>query len=442
MQGASGSMLPTIAGPARATASPGAPSLPGFVSPALVPPWLPGQHFLAALVFYAVGASTLVLAAPDLSRGHFFVPRVVALVHLFTLGWIVLSIFGALCQFLPVAVGRSVRFPPLAHLSFAAQTLGVGSFVVALLASSRPLLLFGAFALSLAFAAFAVNLAATLIPVRERNLTWWALAGAAIFLLATPAYGVVLALNLRDGALLSDRFGTIGQHAHIAILGFVLMVMVGVAHRLLPMFLLTHGASERPAWVAIGLLFGSATLLSMPWGGSARLSAAAALGSAGVLALLVQAATFFKHRKRRAIDPGMRLVASGLAGLGLAVVLAPFALTRGLADPRLLTTYFVVLLGAVTLFVAGHYYKIVPFLVWNHRYGPLLGKRKVPKVSELYSERVALADAALLVAGLVGLAVATFIGSVVLARMAAIVFAAGAWLQVIVITRLAQRKLA
>lgn len=434
-------MLPTPVGALKARAPQGAPPFPGFASSALVPPWLPGRHFAAALVYYAVGAVGLVLAAPDLARGLFFVPRVVALVHLFTLGWIVLSIFGALCQFLPVAVGRSVRFVSLAHLSFAAQTLGVLGFVVALVVSSRPLLLFGAFTLSLAFVAFAVNLAATLVPVRERGLTYWALAGAAVFLLATPAYGVVLAFDLHDGGL-SDRFGTVGQHAHIAMIGFVLLVMVGVAHRLLPMFLLTHGVSERAAWVAVGLLFCSATLLAVPVGGAPRLSVAGALGCAGVVALIVQAATFFKQRKRRAIDPGMRLAASGLMGLGLAVVLAPFALSRGLGDPRLLTTYFVVLLGAVTLFVAGHYYKIIPFLVWNHRYGPLLGKRKVPKVAELFSERVAHVDAALLVSGLLGLAVATFIGSEVLARVAAMVFATGAWLQVIVIVRIARRKVA
>ena len=139
---------------------------------------------------------------------------------------------------------------------------------------------------------------------------------------------------------------------------------------------------------------------------------------------------------------GSGLAAAGLVGLAVAVVLAPFALTRGMSDPRLLTTYFVVLLGAISLFVAGHYYKIVPFLVWNHRFGPLLGKRKVPKVAELYSEKVALADVALLVSGLVGLAIGTYVGSEVLARIAAIVFAAGALLEVIVIARVAQRKVA
>lgn len=434
-------MLPTIAGPLTMRAPRAAAPVAGFAPSKLVPPWLPGQHFVAALVFYALGALGLVLAAPELAAGLFFRPSVIALVHLFTLGWITLSIFGALCQFLPVAIGCSIRFPKLVHVSFVAQTLGVAIFVVALVVSSRSLLLFGAFCLSLAFATFAVNLAATLVPVRDRNLTYWALAGAALFLFATPAYGVVLAFDLHDGGL-ADRYGTIGQHAHIAFLGFVLMVVVGVAHRLLPMFLLSHGANERPAWVAVALLFASAALLTVPWGGAPRLVVAGALGSAGVVALLVQVALFFKHRQRKAIDPGMRLAASGVVGLGLTLLLAPFALTRGMNNLHLLTTYFVVLLGAVSLFVAGHYYKIIPFLVWNHRYGPLLGKRKVPKVSELFSERVALLNVGLLVSGLAGLSLATLFGWGGVARVAAIVFAGGAWLQVIVIARVALRKVA
>ena len=74
-------------------------------------PWLPGLHFAAALAMFVCGTIGLAVEAPDLARGSFFAPEVIAVVHLFTLGWITTSIFGALCQFLPVAIGRGVRFP-------------------------------------------------------------------------------------------------------------------------------------------------------------------------------------------------------------------------------------------------------------------------------------------------------------------------------------------
>ena len=36
--------------------------------------------------------------------------------------------------------------------------------------------------------------------------------------------------------------------------------------------------------------------------------------------------------------------------------------------------YVLVIVLGISLFVAAHYYKIVPFLVWYHRFGPLAGK--------------------------------------------------------------------
>src|SRR5690606_31563061 len=154
-------MLPITLDARTAAAARPTPLTAGVTPAVLVPPWIAGQHFVAALGFYAAGALGLVLFAPDIARGFFFQPRVVAVVHLFTLGWIMLSIFGVLCQFLPVAVGQPLRFLPLAHVSFVAQATGVGVFVVALLAGSRSMLLLGAFLLSIAFVVFAANLAAT-----------------------------------------------------------------------------------------------------------------------------------------------------------------------------------------------------------------------------------------------------------------------------------------
>jgi hypothetical protein len=194
--------------------------------------------------------------------------------------------------------------------------------------------------------------------------------------------------------------------------------------------------------VAGALLAACAALLALPVGGAARVVVAGALGSGGVVAFVVQAAAFFRHRKRRALDPGLRLAAAGVFGLVLALALAPFALGRGLADLHLLVAYVVVLLGALTLFVAGHYFKIVPFLVWYHRFGPLVGARKVPKVADLYSARAADAVGLLLVSGWLGLAIAAGLGAPHLARAAAVVFTAGAWLEGIVIARVARRRAA
>ncbi|MBN2964339.1 hypothetical protein JWV37_06075 [Sulfurospirillum sp. T05] len=60
---------------------------------------------------------------------------------------------------------------------------------------------------------------------------------------------------------------------------------------------------------------------------------------------------------------------------------------------------FVFLVGFGLHFVAGHLYKILPFLVWYEFIAPLVGKQKVPMLHEMIVERYAYAQ---LILGVLG----------------------------------------
>lgn len=430
-----------MTGDARSTVAPTAPiatppadpprpfvSPVGLVSRSAPPLRLPGQHFTAALVFWVLGATGIVWVAPDIAQGLFPLPRVVAVTHLFTLGWITTTILGALCQFLPVALQVPIRSERLAHVSFALHVPGVALFLGGMLASSHSTLLAGAALFGTGLLLFCGNMAVSLRRASDRNLTWWTLVGATVSLFCTVLLGASLAGNLRWDYLGANRFLALGVHLHIAIGGWVMLVIVGVAHRLLPMFLLSHGASERPGKIAAGLLAaGIGLLLVFHHGLTPILLGLIALTlGGGVVAFLVQAALFFRHRKKPVLDPGLRLAAVALGHLGLALAVAPFFLTQGLAAPRIATAYVLLLVGAPALFVAGIYYKILPFLIWFHRFGPLVGKQPVPRVVDLYDVRTGNAAVVLLATGLMGLVIATVTGAVGVARPLAAIFAAGA----------------
>ncbi|HEX6939504.1 MAG TPA: hypothetical protein VF158_08835 [Longimicrobiales bacterium] len=428
---------------ARPAARPPVAPLPGGLAAANAPPFrLPGEHFAAALAFWGAGAAGLVWIAPSLAEGLFPLPRVIAVTHLFTLGWITTSILGALYQFFPVALRVPVRSQRLAHASFLLFVPGLGAFVAGLVAGAQVALLAGAAAFATGLLLFLCNLAATLARVRERDLSWWSLAAAGSFLLATIGLGLALAGNLRWGYLGEHRFLALGLHLHVAIAGWVLMVVIGVARHLLPMFLLSHGAGERAGKTAAALVAGGVFTLALLhhvlpmellW------VATAAIG-AGAAAFLVQTALYFRHRMRPKLDPGMRLAGVALGVLGVALLLAPAALRAGVGAPRLATAYVATLVLGFGLFVAAHYYKILPFLVWYHRFGPLAGKRPVPRVAELYGERTALAAAALLVCGTAGLVAATLAGAGAAARAAAAVYAAGAGIEIFQMAAIARRR--
>ncbi len=392
------------------------------------PPFrLPGEHFTAALLFLLAGAIGLVAVAPALAGGAYVSPRVAGVTHLFTLGWITTSIMGALYQFLPVALGEPIRSVRLAHVSFAFYAPGLALFVGGLIGARTGVMLTGAGAFGTGILLFAGNLAATLRASKRRDVTWWALAFADLYLVSTLAIGLALAGNLRWGYLGGGRLSAIGVHLHVAIAGWVLLVMIGVAHRLLPMFLLSHGAGDRFAKAAVALVASGAGILAFLHHAPPAVSRwlPALLIAAGCAAFLLQARAFYAHRHRPALDPGMRLAAAGLATLALGLVLAAPVL-GGVAGARVATAYVATLLLGISLFVVAHYYKIVPFLVWYHRFGPLAGRQPVPRVSELYSARVASIAGGALVTGTAALVGSVALGAGAFARTGAVVFAAGA----------------
>src|SRR5690606_27655441 len=133
-----------------------------------------------------------------------------------------------------------------------------------------------------------------------------------------------LAGNLRWHYLGAGRPAAVATHLHVALAGWVLLVMVGVAHRLLPMFLLSHGAGERYAKAAVGLLAAGAGVLAVGHHGPPIVGRwlPALLIAAGVACFLIQARRFYRFRHRPVLDPGMRLAAGALALLGAALLLA------------------------------------------------------------------------------------------------------------------------
>lgn len=401
--------------------------MPGVAGPNAPPFILPGEHFAAGLLFLLCGVTGVVIVAPDLARGFYLSPRVAGVTHLFTLGWITTSIMGALYQFLPVALGEPIRSQRVAHVSFALHATGLVAFVSGLVLGASTAMLLGAATFGTGILLFCGNLSATLHASKRRDVTWWALACATFFLLTTVVLGSALAGNLRWGYLGGGRLNALAVHLHVAIAGWVLLVMIGVGQRLMPMFLLSHGAGDRYAKWSVALVASGAAVLAVLHHAPPLVSVwvPALLIAGGCAAFLLQARAFFAKRHRPALDPGMRLVAAALGVLGVGLVLsAPVVLS--IAPQTVVTAYIVAVLLGITLFVAAHYYKIVPFLVWYHRYGPLAGRQPVPRVNELYSARHATFAAALLASGAVGLVTTVAFGLPLAARAAALVFAAGA----------------
>lgn len=400
----------------------------GLATPAPGSVRLAGEHFAAGLVYLLAGSAGLVWIAPELSTGMYVMPRVAGVTHLFTLGWLTTTIFGALYQLLPVALGAPIKSVRTGHVSFWTFAPGVGLFAAGVASSNTMLHHAGIGLITIGILLLVGNIGASLAGTRSRDTTWAGVALALCFLASTLVLGIILLHNLHTGFLGAARIRVLAAHLHIALVGWVLMMIVGVSFRLLPMFLLAHGADTRWAGRALTLLAIGVPALAV--GLLARIPVVAWLGligmEAGLACFLRQAWAFHRVRIRKRIDIGMRFARAGLGFLCVSAVLGPFVLAFGVANTRLATAYVAIgLLGGLVLFVTGFFYKIVPLLAWTVHYRERMGRSPVPTVAETFSSRVATVQLRMMALALLGLGIGIGAGSAHVTRCGAVLYAVG-----------------
>jgi hypothetical protein len=387
-----------------------------------------GRYFGSAAAFLVLGSAGLVWIAPDLAAGLYPAPRVAAVTHLFTLGFLTLTIFGALGQLLPVALGASRYSAPTALRALWLFVPGIVAFAAGV-ASARPVPLVAGVALVAgAILMTGGNAARSLASVRNRDAMWGGVAVAVGFLGATLVYGALLADNLHAGMLGGARLRVLAAHLHVALVGWVLIMIVGVSHRLLPMFLASSESPRRATAPAVALLAVAVPLLAggLTAGSSALEWTGLTLGEAGVALYLWQAVSLFRARRRRALDTGMQFVRVALVWLTLAALLAPAVLAAGPAARNLATAYGVAgILGALVPFVIGMLYEIVPVLSWNTRFAGRLNRGPLPRIKELYSGRIAAWQLACMAGGTAVLVAGIGLSTPAVARAGAVVVLGG-----------------
>lgn len=417
----------TPVAPTRPAFAPGAIA-PGGLAPAAGSIRLAAEHFVAATLYLLAGALGLLWVAPELAAGAYLSPHVAGVTHLFTLGWLTMTVFGALCQLLPVALGTPVRSTRLAHAGFWAFAPGVGLFAAGVATSQVALHHAGILLIAVGILLVLSNVGGALPRARTRDVTWAAIALALGFLASTLVLGIVLLHNLHTGFIGGARVRVLATHLHVAIVGWLLMMIVGVSHRLLPMFLLSHGADTSWTRRALALLASGVVVLGT--GLTLRQPAAAWAGAllllGGLGCFFRQAYGFYRARVRKKLDVGMRFVATALAFLATSALLGVAVLASSASHPRLATAYVITgLLGGIVLYVIGFFYKIVPLLAWTARFRGRMGKEPVPTVAQLYSARLGYVQLGLMAGGVAILSAGTAAGWAHAARCGAVLFLGG-----------------
>jgi len=384
------------------------------------PPFqLPGIHFVGAIAWLLLGGLGLVVIAPDLAAARVLSPRVLGVTHLFTLGVILASVFGALYQFYPMSLGAGARSIRVGVAGAWLLHAGVGILVAGLWLSRPVLQAAGWWVLFVAVGCVSWNL----LPHRRRMTQGRRVAGyvsAAHSMLGLAMLVAGLRIGEGLGWWTVERLGVIAAHFHLAAFGFAGLTAVGVGSRMLPMFLVSGGGPDWPFRIigpvaATGLTLLSAGLLfavpMLTWAG-------ALLGVGAAALFLGMVAGYFRRRMVRTLEPAFGHVLSGFVALALALVAGLIQLAQPGVSFRGWVMYAeLTLLGWLVMFITGIWYRLLPFLIWLHFYGG--GERPVPSPTELVHRRTAWLALALLAGGVALLVIASGAASAVVARAGA-----------------------
>lgn len=373
---------------------------------------VPFRFFLTAPLF-GIAAGLWLIWRGEAAWVSRWSADVLALMHLFSVGFMLQVMCGALMQFVPVATGGNVWRPRCtAHWVHPLLTLGALALVIGFINQQAIFFRYAIYLLMPGLGLFLIVLGTALFRTPARGATLGALRLAGWGLAITWILGLMLAAMLGGNAEFSRLFETIGAHlpdmvnVHAAwgLAGWGLMLVMGVSYFVVPMFQLTPYYSEKMSrilpWVLFcWLLLWSIHLLFHPWAmdvqvGQGWLLWVAYLVAAGYALITLR----LQHRRRRKVTDVTFLfwqiamvVLLAMPWVWLLVLCLP-----GLADHPRVTLGLGVLLvwGFFVSVICGMLYKIIPFLAWLHLQNLGILKLNIvpPNMKQMIPERVVQAQ--------------------------------------------------
>jgi hypothetical protein len=337
---------------------------------------LPLAYYVAA--YAGFGAAVLVLAIdPSIPGASFYQPRFVALVHLLTLAWLTGSILGSLYIVGPLALRVPMRVGKSDWIAFGSFVIGASGMIAHFWINTYD---------GMAWSALFVIGAIAWVGVRVMRGLHGSIipggiplhVGLAFFnVVAAAAFGMLIGFDRSRGFLTVSPLATMFAHAHLAAVGWVAMLVIGLSYRLIPMMLPAEMPSGRSlALSAILIEAGLVALTLRLMIDSTAIWLGASMIVAGLLAFLAHVRRMLARRLPRppalpSRDWSAWQMHAAFAWLLIAVVSGVVLSIRAPEAYRLplMWMYGVAgLVGFLAQMVAGMQGRLVPFYAWYLAY--------------------------------------------------------------------------
>lgn len=359
------------------------------------------HYAVAAFCFLAL--SVMMLFSVKDFTGHYFHPHILAITHMAALGWGTMIILGASYQLIPVVLETDLYSEKLAWISFALFFPGMVALVYSFWVFVPGIYMqCGALLLLTSIILFTINVYLTGRKKKQQTIQEDFIFSACICLCLTMAVGTALVFNFTMPLFPQDQLHFLKLHAHLGLIGWFLLMLIGVSSKLVPMFLVSSYQGNRLLTWSYYLIVGALLYFLVDaylFGLNYQIYFALAIGATGLGYYFVFLYKCIRSRLRKQIDLPMQNSFLSFIILKIAVLIVPFIvyfhLKHNPATVRFSMIYGeLMFMGWITALILGQTFKTLPFIVWVKHYEHLTGKFKTPMPSDLFAENLLKAQTA------------------------------------------------
>ena len=353
--------------------------------------------YLYAGISLLIATILLIFSTPAFLQ-HYFHPHTLAITHVMALGWGTMMILGASHQLVPVLIEEKLFSNSLAYLSFFFAAVGIPLLVVGFYKFNFGFYAqLGAIFINLAILFYLVNIGVSMAKSKQENVHAVFVFTATLWLLITTIVGLFLVYNFTFNILSKDSLSYLPLHAHLGIIGWFLLLVIGVGSRLIPMFLISKYSNNKLLWWIYSLI--NFALISfivfflyfkIMW-----------LYFFPLIAIAVSLVMFgyycyksYHERIRKKVDYQVKISLLSVFMMALPFIFLLIVICLLLffaSNIHLILTYgFSIFFGWITAIIFGMTFKTLPFIVWNKVYHSKAGLGKTPNPKELFSDKIFL----------------------------------------------------
>lgn len=358
----------------------------------------PVRFFVTAPLFGILAGLLIFFTDAQTLMNRYSIESII-ITHALTIGFLSFIMLGSMTQMLPVLAGAKMpKVELVTKYSYILMVVGVISMLLGLYTSNKLLNIIAFIGLGSGFLTMLIATALSLKTVSNFNATVKGISTSIVFAFFVVLMGLYLLYSYISNDIDSTHMIVANIHSVWAVFGFAVILIIGVAFQVLPMFYVAPKfkafCKKRVVWlISIGLviwMFLSAFYEEYTLAGKLWIAVF-------VWAFATTVWLKLSRRRRPISDVTVWYWRSASVFLTLGSFLWIF-------DEYFKHEYIVmvaILIGGFILsIVIGMLYKIVPFLVWFHLNG--MGYMNIPTINEMINKRVAQIQFILFIASLIG----------------------------------------